>query len=385
MQYFKYILLAFLLVAGTAQGIDRYENAPSGDFIIDAFDDVAVNTFLGIGTTDPVSPLEIAVDASGATADSITLTDTNAGGYGTYLKWKDNWATDGGGVRAAIRGDVPASDRGRLSFYTQSAASTLTERMTIDENVGINGTGLAGKLGIYDTEAGDSVVFQIANSTTGVSSFDGLTIVQSDSGQIVLNQREAQGFDIRVQGQNSFGISSASKVAIGGVPQSFYQLFINSAGTTSATHALFAQNSARNILSARDDGAVLTNSGTIDGSLSDRRLKKNIRPIIDGLKTLNKLRPSTFDWKYPEHHRQATQSSFIAQEVQKVRPDWVQKGLAHSEELKGENLTEEEILTTKFHDLDAYMVAAIQDLSKENKAMKTWICSQSNAPEALCN
>ncbi len=60
-------------------------------------------------------------------------------------------------------------------------------------------------------------------------------------------------------------------------------------------------------------------------SISDVRLKKNIKPLEGALDRLLMLRGVTFEWKAPEEHANQTgpQRGFIAQEVEKVLPEWV--------------------------------------------------------------
>jgi hypothetical protein len=58
---------------------------------------------------------------------------------------------------------------------------------------------------------------------------------------------------------------------------------------------------------------------------SDIRFKKNVAPVTGAIDQLLKLKGVTFEWKEPEKHNGATstQIGFIAQEVEKVFPDWV--------------------------------------------------------------
>ena len=75
---------------------------------------------------------------------------------------------------------------------------------------------------------------------------------------------------------------------------------------------------------------------TVDGVLtvnscmgcSDRRLKKNIRPLGEGaINQLLKLKPVAFEWIDPagNHHEKETGTvlGFIAQDVQELFPEWV--------------------------------------------------------------
>jgi hypothetical protein len=58
---------------------------------------------------------------------------------------------------------------------------------------------------------------------------------------------------------------------------------------------------------------------------SDERLKKNIQPLGNFLEKLTELRPVTFEWKDPKklNAKEGKHIGFIAQEVEKVFPYWV--------------------------------------------------------------
>jgi len=68
----------------------------------------------------------------------------------------------------------------------------------------------------------------------------------------------------------------------------------------------------------------LTASDTSIGSLSDERLKTNIKDHTYSLDTFKKFDVKTFDWKNPEEHgNRSNQTGLIAQEVEKVDPSLV--------------------------------------------------------------
>lgn len=65
---------------------------------------------------------------------------------------------------------------------------------------------------------------------------------------------------------------------------------------------------------------------------SDGRLKTNVQEVTDGIDTVMRLRPVTFEWRAPEEHpvgkdlplpERVTQVGFIAQEVEAVVPEAV--------------------------------------------------------------
>jgi hypothetical protein len=55
---------------------------------------------------------------------------------------------------------------------------------------------------------------------------------------------------------------------------------------------------------------------------SDQRLKENIKPLTEGLRTVLALRGVTFDWR-DKSRGEGTQIGFIAQEVESVAPELV--------------------------------------------------------------
>ncbi|MHA7814410.1 MAG: tail fiber domain-containing protein [Phycisphaerales bacterium] len=61
---------------------------------------------------------------------------------------------------------------------------------------------------------------------------------------------------------------------------------------------------------------------------SDARLKENVHTMGGSLDTLDALRPVTFNYNDPEHFSfiEGTVPGFIAQEVQRVIPEWVEQG-----------------------------------------------------------
>lgn len=90
-------------------------------------------------------------------------------------------------------------------------------------------------------------------------------------------------------------------------------------------------------------------------STSDERLKQNIVPLADGLAAIDALRPVAFEWKTEPGKKV---KGFIAQEVKDIIPEAVY-------DPKGEG----EYAFCR-ENLIPYMVAAIQELSKELKALK---------------
>lgn len=98
--------------------------------------------------------------------------------------------------------------------------------------------------------------------------------------------------------------------------------------------------------SLRTSGGVFTNS--------DRRLKDNISPIVNGLEKVDKLQGVSFDWKDPNKK----DLGFIAQDVKEVLPEIV------SEDKQG-------ILNINYNGIIPVLVEAIKELQQEVKDLKS--------------
>lgn len=90
---------------------------------------------------------------------------------------------------------------------------------------------------------------------------------------------------------------------------------------------------------------------------SDRRLKKNIQPMAGSLDTISALRPVNFEYKSEDHfsYLPGVQRGFIAQEVQRVIPQWV-------------NTAKDGYLYLDQTGYEALIVDAIQELRAEKDA-----------------
>jgi hypothetical protein len=120
-----------------------------------------------------------------------------------------------------------------------------------------------------------------------------------------------------------------------------------------------------NVVEFQNSGAYAFKlGGTTWGSLSDARLKKNVREITDATGKLNALNPTHFEFinAGPKGHPEGTRTGFIAQEFEQVFPGHVIEGSPFSDEdqeLLGEGV-KAKLLEA---DLVPYLVKAIQELS----------------------
>ena len=89
---------------------------------------------------------------------------------------------------------------------------------------------------------------------------------------------------------------------------------------------------------------------------SDYRMKKNIKPLENGLERLSKLKPVKFDWKLNDESTEG----FIAHEVQEIFPDAI-SGEKDGEDMQGMD----------YGRITPLLVAAIQELKAEIELLKS--------------
>jgi hypothetical protein len=261
----------------------------------------------------------------------------------------------------------PAAVNAFAIWSGRSSSSDGTERMRIDSsgNVGI-GTSVApgpngGGLAIYRS---DFPRLTFRNSTTGDTTADGTTMYQIgnnwemlnlESGYLSFGTSNTERMRITSGGQllvnrTSFlfatpttgGASFTGTSTSGGVPvveignldttsgsNGAPALMVYKGSTTTDSNARFIQFSAN--LDGTTMGAIVGNgSGLCQfANYSDISLKKNIQPLSGSLSKIIALKPSSFDMISDNGHVNA---GFIAQDVQKVYPEYVIKNMSNEGE-----------------------------------------------------
>jgi len=106
------------------------------------------------------------------------------------------------------------------------------------------------------------------------------------------------------------------------------------------------------------DQAYITVTGTTGAftSASDLSLKENIRDLPEGLDLIMNLKPRLFDWK--EEGKGTDQVGFIAQEIEEIKPEWVQ-------EKDGTKL-----LNSHLPNTIPYLIKSIQELEARIKKLE---------------
>ena len=127
-------------------------------------------------------------------------------------------------------------------------------------------------------------------------------------------------------------------------------------GTTSPTKKLHV------------NGAAIANSWN---TTSDERLKKQIKTINNALEKTIKLRGVIYKWK-DSNKSQKNQIGFIAQEVEKIVPEVVNKPI-----------NTDDFYSINYANLTALLVESIKELKKQNDALKALVC-QDHPDSDIC-
>lgn len=132
-------------------------------------------------------------------------------------------------------------------------------------------------------------------------------------------------------------------------------------GASSAFNFLSCAANSVDQFYVRGDGVVYAQNTTIQ-SISDARLKENVRDASEGLNVINALRSVRYDWKEGFGNNRKDQLGFIAQEVEAVFPDAVSEWKAKE--------GEEAYKTVGPAALIPVLVKAIQELSAKVSALE---------------
>jgi hypothetical protein len=244
-------------------------------------------------------------------------------GFGIGVEGSSNGGT---GVSGTATGSGSIGVSGTASSLGVSGTATSTS------GEGVQGVGFDGVWGQSTSGTG--------NGVEGYNPFGGNGVYGTTTGG-------ASG----VYGENNgTGYGVAGRVTLG-----------NNVGT-----AIYGDNTSPSGLAGHFTGTVsidtclkIPNWGTAGTCSSDARLKKNIQPLVGSLDKISGLRPVTFEWRNPDAPQadHGTQIGFIAQDVEKVLPEWVS---TNSEGFK----------TVSRKGLDVMLVESVQTLKRENDDLR---------------
>ena len=283
----------------------------------------------------------------------------------------------------------PNNARGSSKF--QVKVDTVAG-LTVDDNrnVGIGTTSPNRTLHQHVNNSGANY-HQFTNSACGTGDGDG-SFVGIDSGEdlIVWNQ-EVNAIRLATSNLERMRIDSSGRVLVGLTSTSLSSaivaetsisgggqgvitaidsssndfgcgLVVGKNTTTTSSSQRFVQFYS-DTLSTVMGGIVGNGANSVQfASISDERLKKNIKPLSGILEKINKIKTVSFDWK---DINESVKAGFIAQNVQEIFPEYVVDNMA--------NEGEEKKLGTTGGMAGGYiavLTAAIQELSAKIEALE---------------
>jgi len=307
----------FALPIGSAQAqtpITKIENA-AGDSVFVSFDDGGL---LGLGEFGTGT-----IPASGAGTRMMwypAKAAFRAGRVGMTAGKEDIWNADSVGQYSIGLGlNVYASGDGSVAMGFYNTAS------------GRNSTAM----GNSTTASGDYSLAMGSNTTASTSHSTAMGTNTSANGYAATsmgNKTTASGTNATAMGTvttaSGMGATSMGDGTIAATDNSLAIGKYNYTNTSADNTILVAGNGYSG---NRSDALLLDHTGnlTISGTLtenSDRRLKKNIAPLKDGvLGKLAAITPSSFEFKNQQTHPAGPQLGLIAQQVQQQFPELISK------------------------------------------------------------
>ena len=310
---------------------------------------------VGIGTTAPVTTLDVEGDITIGTEDKLYFDGGESGASSTFI-----CDTSGGTLVFTVAGNsVMCMNDGGLMASCYSMVSNCFK-------VGVN------NIGADATFSGTSSGYKVHWDASYQSGVGGFVFV--DSTRLVFGT----GCDAEIyhDGDNVVinpTISTAAKAFVVGGYSSCFLVdgAISKAGfgTTTPAHRLDVV------------GTAGLSTGTAWTNTSDSRIKTNVQTISGALAKVKQLRPVSFQYndQYLSVHDEIdgtkTYNSFVAEEYEDVFPDAVSIG-GNLEIITDEETDEKEIFIEDLKqftptDLPIYLVAAVQELATRLEALES--------------
>jgi cytoskeletal protein CcmA (bactofilin family) len=377
---------------GVGGNIHLEERQPDGAFS-DRTDLVIVtNTGFGVGesdklrlaasgaiTTYPVANADTVFNESGVDADFRVESNDN-----------ENMLFVNGGTSQVVIGGSTSGTYDTLTVNHFGASANNNAGITIDANAS-SGTGQAALrllAGSGSTNRAARVDFLNGVVSTTVPQWTILNDYLQDgtndfniisggsdrrlvltSGSAVFNEIGSD-VDFRVESDNIANAllvdASTDNVLVGtnnnsqsvgdGVKLKYYGAVqvVNDSSTGGGDAFSYYSSSGSNYRFWVNGSGQIASTSTSITSLSDQRLKENIRDLDDGLSKVMQLQPRKFDWKEGKGKNIANDRGFIAQEFEQVFPDLI-------DEWKDKAPEGEEPYKSVSADLIPTLVKAIQE------------------------
>ena len=298
-------------------------------------DNLAANSLAILDASTSTSPTTGSVTATGGVGikDNLHVGSTIKIHGGTE-------STDLGTGAVVINGGLSVAKSAHVNRLNVHAAANLRGSLTVSEGA----VKIVGKKGIGESPA---LTIDGTVSVLGTSEFNKMLRVQSKQGLSGVKMLQSGGIKLFSFAKDAYIDFEAKNVE--SEEEDDQSKKASSKSTTDTLRAM--QMGDENSLLIHNGNVVVDRKGYVGvgvvqpthilhvngqvrssmstiATASDRRLKKNIKPvnISESLERIEKLRVTEFEWKNKSVGRRPTsrQRGFIAQEVEKVMPDAVQ-------------------------------------------------------------
>lgn len=283
------------------------------------------NNRLGIGTTTPIAPLDIAKSLSGI---DLAVTKYESGAQGAILHLRKSKNDTIGNNTIVTNGDA----LGEVYF------------------MGANGSGYT---------VGASIVAQIDGTPGASNDMPGRLIFSTTpdgSGSTVERMRINNGGGVMINTTSEY--STALSILI----RNSLDGGIGIQANTNGNYGMIFRNS-----SGSQVGRIqIDAAGTQYVTTSDYRLKTNVAPMLNGLGKILQLKPCTWDWV----NGSGAGQGFIAHELQSIIPEAVsgeKDAVDHDGNIKPQGVDASFVVATT--------VAAIQQLNDKVEALEARIAA----------
>ena len=315
---------------------------------------------VGIGTNSPDAKLEVS-DGVGVARISGTTGSSAAGQKSSSLEfWSADPSAASGSSGARVRAEIftnyetPTGSISSLNFATgNGTVGGLTNRMRIDSS---GNSTFAGDVKIAEATNKGQLFFGTANTDYEIKGGGNYGYLSLNAPILRFDTGGTERMRISSVGRvtiNTTAVADAMCTIAGNSSNYALNLYADALYSSNYRYQRFrsGSNIAGGIESSNQTSVVYSTS-------SDYRMKKNIKPLEDGLDRLCKLKPVKFDWKLNDE----TTEGFIAHEVQDVFPDAI-SGEKDGEDMQGMD----------YGRITPLLVAAIQELKADNDSLKARI------------
>ena len=186
--------------------------------------------------------------------------------------------------------------------------------------------GVKGSIGFVRTDIyGRGALTFYTNNTAGsesVSTANERMRIDS-SGNLLVGTTSGTDFRLRVNRSGNLGICTLTNSDTSGLSYDQFQIIVGQSASSAYMLARwYVAAGASPQFAFRGDGQMFATTTSI-ASISDARVKENVRDADDGLQTILGLRTVRFDFKEGFGNNRKNQLGFIAQEVETVFSDAV--------------------------------------------------------------